>query len=239
VALTDSQLNQLAALNAGRYPSWQTGEPYLGGGDNPSGLTPPGSSTAGVSVTDIQLAHIALELRRRADRDAVRIVIDRQAGAATYEFDIGATTYTYSTSGATDASVIANELAGIVFDEGDGYIGARVAFDDEYDGVIEAALDVWRLDGTRPTAPTSPTNVTAGDRSADSVGVTLWGLGTGSEVWTMLEQTEATTITQNWSTFARVSPLARLYVQVTGIDRSSTYKERVRVHVGPCQPEPS
>lgn len=233
MALTDLQLNQLAGQNAGRNPAFTSGEPYAGGGDNPGFVTPPGSLTDGVDVSSAQLAVVSVELRKRADRNAIRIALDFAAGVQTYAFSLGSDAYSITTAGDVVDHIVAAQL--MVAHINDEYVGGapNIASLEE----TGTNIVLYRLDGASLAQPSSLTRVEGVDRDTDAVSITLWGLPQGLDRWCVVGQLEGLDLTQNWADLVRVSPLRRLCVQVTGVDRTGECPERVVVHIGPCQAE--
>jgi hypothetical protein len=233
MALTDLQLNQLSGQNAGRNPSFTSGEPYAGGGNNPGLVAAPGSLTDGVDVSSAQLAAVAVELRTRPDRNAIRIRLTYAAGSQTYAFSIGSDAYsiTYSATSELDAAQAMVSHVNEEFTGGAPNVASLAATGTD--------IVLYRLDGAALAQPSSLTRVTGVDRDTDAVSITLWGLPQGLETWCVVGQLEGFDLTSSWTDLVRVSPLSRLCVQVTGVDRTGTCPERVVVHIGPCQAEAS
>jgi hypothetical protein len=234
--LSNTQLNELAGLNAGRYPDFVTAEPYAGGAANPGGVLPPQYTTDGTDVSDVTLCQVGVELRQNPQYNAIRLQLDWiNASSRTYAFTIGADVYSYAIAAATPNDAAAALVTEINLDFGGG--AANLATTRSLvstDGVIL----LWRPDAASVANPTSLTNVSDVDRDTDTCDVTVWGLPYGSSTWFVVGQLEALTITNNWTDLLRVSTLQRICIQVTGVTRSGDWPERVVVHVGPCRVEP-
>lgn len=235
--LTNTQLNELAGLNAGRYPEFVTAEPYAGGEANPGGVLPPRFTTDGTDVSDVQLCQVGVELRSIPQYNAIRIELSWALGSRTYAFTIAGSSYSVVSGGdatPNDAAVtVASEINANYDASTHPYLAVRASTTSTDSTVI-----IYRLDGATVADPTSLTNVSGVDRDTDTVDMTVWGLPYGSSTWFVVGQLEALTLTSNWTDLLRVSTLQRLYVQVTGITRTGDWPERVVVHVGPCRVEP-
>jgi hypothetical protein len=234
--LSNTQLNELAGLNAGRYPDFVTGEPYAGGSANPGGVLPPQYTTDGTDVSDVTLCQVGVELREIPQYNALRLSVDWAAGSRTYAFTIGADAYSLTVTTATPNEA-AQELATYINEEFTGG-AANLATPRTISDATSAVVLIWRQDAASVADPTSLTNVSDVDRDTDTADITVWGLPYGSSTWFVVGQLEALTITNNWTDLLRVSTLQRIFIQVTGVTRSGDWPERLVVHVGPCRVEP-
>lgn len=221
MSLTQSELADLAGLNAGRFPQWTA--LALAPKD------PPTISTDGIAVADTTITALAVQLRRDPRRPGIVIEVPDSIPLTntTYAFSLDGEAYSVTITGGSVSTLLAVATA----------VANEVLAGEVHQAVPETALPtnrrviVWRVNSTMPGAVSATTNITEVQREeATSAEVTVWGKSAGLDGWHQVGQTEALAITANWMDIIRSSPLSHMYVQVVTDDTSAA----ARYSLGPC-----
>jgi hypothetical protein len=221
MSLTQSELADLAGLNAGRNPQWTA--LALAPKD------PPTISTTGIAVADTTITAVAVQLRRDPRRPGIVIEVPGSIPLVntTYAFTLDGEAYSVTITGGSVSTLLAVATA----------VANEVLAGTLHQAVVETSLPtnrrvvVWRVNSAMPGAISAATNITEVQREeATSAEVTIWGKSAGLDGWYQVGQTERLLIAQNWADIIRTSPLSHMYVQVVTADGDAA----ARYALGPC-----
>ena len=221
MSLTQSELADLAGLNAGRFPQWTA--LALAPKD------PPTISTTGIAVADTTITGVAVQLRRDPRRPGIVIEVPDSIPLVntTYAFTLDGEAYSVTITGGSVSTLLAVAQA----------VASEVLSGTVHQAVAETALPtnrrvvVWRTNSAMPGAVSATTNITEVQREEEaSAEVTIWGKSAGLDAWCQVGQTDTLAITANWMDIIRSSPLSHVYVQVVTDDTDAA----ARYALGPC-----
>lgn len=221
MSLTQSELADLAGLNAGRFPQWTS--LALAPKD------PPTISTTGIAVADTTITAVAVQLRRDPRRPGIVIEVPDSIPLVntTYAFTLDGESYSVTITGGSVSTLLAVATA----------VANEVLAGTLHQAVVETALAtnrrvvIWRVNSAMPGAVSATTNITEVQREeVNSADVTIWGKSAGLDGWYQVGQTEALSITANWTDIIRSSPLSHIYVQAVTDDTDAA----ARYSLGPC-----
>jgi hypothetical protein len=221
MSLTQSELADLAGLNAGRNPQWTA--LALAPKD------PPTISTTGIAVADTTITAVAVQLRRDPRRPGIVIEVPGSIPLVntTYAFTLDGEAYSVTITGGSVSTLLAVATA----------VANEVLAGTLHQAVVETSqatnrrIVVWRVNSAMPGAVSATTNITEVQREEEtSAEVTIWGKSAGLDGWYQVGQTDTLAITANWTDIIRSSPLSHIYVQAVTDDTSAA----ARYSLGPC-----
>lgn len=221
MSLTQSELADLAGLNAGRYPQWTA--LALAPKDRPT------ITTDGIAVADTTITAVAVQLRRDPRRPGIVVEVQGEVPLSntTYAFTLDGETYSTTITGGSVTTLL--QLAQAVVSEviaGSVHVATVDGSTPTTRGVI-----IWRVDGAMPGAVSATTNIAETHREEETgAEVTIWGQSAGLPGWYQVGQTTALEVTANWTDIIRSSPLSHIYVQVVTDDTDAA----ARYSLGPC-----
>lgn len=230
--LSSTELSDLAGLNAGRNPEWgteQTATIRLVETIYPNNA--PSSITDGLDVSGATLALVSVDLHDIPGRGSVVFSLgpDEWEEDWSETFQIVVNGQTYGTTGNSTEAQVYTALAADINTTVDPPHEAVINYAE--DGETPVSLTVYRTSNAGPVGGASMTsNISLIRTEGSTAAFRIWGLPTNSSRWRCLH-TEPYEITENWLELFRVSPLRRIYVQVTSSDGE------LRWNVAPCRAE--
>ena len=224
--LNDTQLSQLAGLNAGRYPLW----PAAPGTVVDAAASVPSSLSDGIDVEDEQTALVALDLQEDPSEPSIYVSVSSVADSTLYRITADATNYDYtSDADATEDEILDGLVAAVAAGAGT-HSAERVTT-----GETEE-IRVWRADGAIIASPSSSTELEDPVVDATSVEFVVWALPAvpgaaatdARRRWRAIG-TASVTATRNYLELWGTSGIERLAVQPITVDG------RCRWSIAPCQ----